>query len=363
VTKPSRDSAAPLNAAPSNTVPSSNTTPLSNTAISSTATKPTLRLTPRWLTPRQVKVLRQNKPAGAGLFIVIAFFLACVLAPLLTPPSGACLASLGGSEGTRLTVSQLTRAVLLAPSPCYVMPRSGLATQPTPPNATQLMGTVDGYDIFYGLLWGARSSLGLGFLIVCCSLLTGTVIGVIAGYFGGWLDNTLMRFTDLIYAFPSLVVSIVLVAVLGNGLVNVALSFMLVNWTLYARVVRAETLKVRALEYVEASRALGNNTVGVMIKHVLPNVAKPVIAIVVLNLGTIPLQLSALSFLGIGTPPGYADWGRLVSLAYPWIPGVPGNPFTYWYVSLFPGLAILLYSLGWNLLGDALQDALDVRSK
>lgn len=316
-----------------------------------------------FLNKRWLNIFVQNRLAVVGLLIILLFFAVCLFAPILTPPSGKCLAALGGAEGARLSIGQLGRAIFLAPEPCYVMPRSGLAFKPSPPTRLNPMGTVDGYDIFYGLVWGARSSLGFGVLIVFCSVLIGTLIGLISGYTGGWLDSLLMRFTDLVYASPSLVVSIVLVAVLGHGLFNVGLSFIIVTWTLYARVVRAETLKVRNLEYVEASRALGNNPLRVMVRHVLPNVSKPILTIMVLQLGTVPLQLSALSFLGIGTPSGHADWGRLVGLAYPWIPGVPGNPFIYWYVLVFPGLTILLYSLGWNLFGDVLQDALDVKTK
>jgi peptide/nickel transport system permease protein len=336
--------------------------PVTESPVSTSPISKKLRR-PRFLATRQVKVLLQNKLAVAGLITILLFFMVCLFAPLLTPPRGECLAALGGSEGVKLSLGQLSNAIFSAPTPCYVMPRSGLAFRPSPPSKTNPMGTVDGYDIFYGLVWGARSSLGFGVLVVLCSILIGTVVGLVSGYTGGWLDSVLMRFTDLVYAAPSLVVSIVLVAVLGHGLVNVGLSFIFVMWTLYARVVRAETLKVRDLEYVEASRALGSNPLRVMLQHILPNVSKPILTIMVLHLGTVPLQLSALSFLGIGTPSGHADWGRLVGLAYPWIPGVPGNPFIYWYVLVFPGLTILLYSLGWNLLGDALQDALDVKTR
>ncbi len=153
----------------------------------------------------------------------------------------------------------------------------------------------------------------------------------------------------------------VITTLLGPSLEHILLAFVLVGWAGYARVVRGEVLRVRALDFVDGARALGASDLRILFKHVLPNALTAVTVIAVLDLGSIPLSAAALSFLGIGLPVGYADWGQWVAFARTWIQGPPGDPFGYWYVSFFPAITIILFGLGWNLLGDALRDALDPR--
>jgi peptide/nickel transport system permease protein len=317
----------------------------------------------RLRTTRLQRIFRRNKVAYLGIIIILLYVASAVLAPVLAPLSEECSLALTGLRQSELTPAQWGSVILLPPQACFLMRKVVYTTEPLPPNRETPMGVVEGYDIFHGILWGTRSLIGLAFIIVLVTMTLGTGIGIVSGYFGGRVDAVLMRFTDVVYAFPSLILSIILAAILGQGVVNVAVSFILVNWAIYARLVRGEVIRMRGLEYIEASRALGMKHSRIMLKHVLPNAAKPLLVLGILNMGTTPLQMSALAFLGIGTPPGYADWGRLVELARGWLLGLPDNPLAYWYVSFFPGLAILLYGLGWSLIGEALQDLLDVKNQ
>ena len=318
---------------------------------------------------------KRSALALTGALIVIAFLLLAAFSPLFATPNPNCLRDLGinetGTNKTGTNEKQIPgileparwRAILAAPASCYTITRYSFSSEPTPPGTQALLGTVRGYDIYYGLVWGTRTMLTLGFVVVGATVFIGALVGLIAGFFGGIIDTIMMRLTDVIFAFPSLVLNIVLVAIFGPSLWNIALSFVIVGWPGYARVVRGEVLRVRTLEYVDAARALGATPWRVMLRHVLPNSIGALVVLAVLDMGTIPLFAGALSFLGLGTPLGYADWGQLVQFAQAWIQGPPKNPFAYWYVSFFPGLTILLFSLGWNLLGDALQDAFDPRAQ
>jgi peptide/nickel transport system permease protein len=290
-----------------------------------------------------------------------------VFAPLLAPPQGNCLRDLNVPENSSVYNpfgSLFWKAIVVPPNSCFSVYRISFSSVPTPPGVDgAVFGTTGGYDIFYGLVWGTRTAFQLSLLVVIPTLLIGIVVGSIAGFFGGWIDNLFMRLVDIIFAFPGLILNIVVVSILGRGLDKIALAFVLVGWASYARVVRGAILKVRALEYVDAARALGASNFQMIFKHVLPNSLTTILAIVVLDFGTVPLSAAALSFLGLGTPEGFADWGQMIAYARAFIVGPAGNPFGYWYVSFFPALVILLFGLGWSLLGDALRDALDPRER
>jgi peptide/nickel transport system permease protein len=322
------------------------------------------RPTQTWWNSRPWRRLRRNPLAVIGALLVLSFLVLAVFSPLFATPNANCLRDLGYPEQRSPGILEpvIWQAVINAPASCYTISRYSFDREPTPPDARAGLGTVQGYDIRYGLIWGTRTMLTLGIVIVGATLTIGVLVGLIAGFFGGILDNALMRLTDVIFAFPSLVLNIVLVAIFGPSLWNIALSFVIVGWPSYARVIRGEVLRVRNLEYVEAAKALGASPARMMFIHVLPNVLGTLMVLAVLDMGTIPLFAGALSFLGLGTPVGYADWGQLVQFAQAWIQGPPGQPFAYWYVSFFPGFTILLFSLGWNLLGDALQAAFDPRA-
>ncbi|MDX2007417.1 MAG: ABC transporter permease [Meiothermus sp.] len=327
---------------------------------------------------RRVRRFRRNRLAVFGFITVVFFLLIAVFAPLLAPPPAVgnnCLRDLGGSSSTEVynpTSAVFWKAMFFPPASCYLTARVNFSQQPTPPLASvqsdagelrPIMGTSSGYDIWYGLIWGTRTALLLAVSVVFAQLLIGIALGGISGYYGGWVDNLIQRIIDVIFAFPSLVLVIVFTTLLGKSLPNVIIAFVMVGWAGYARIVRAEVLKVRSLEFVDGARALGASDLRIIFRHVLPNALTALLAIVVLDLGSVPLSAAALSFLGIGLPPGYADWGQIINSARAWLQGPPGQPWAYWYVSFFPAFTIILFGLGWNLLGDALRDALDPRNQ
>jgi peptide/nickel transport system permease protein len=172
-----------------------------------------------------------------------------------------------------------------------------------------------------------------------------------------------MRFTDIVLSLPSLVLALVLITVFGNSIFNLMLAIALTQWPAYARLLRGDILRVKELEYVQSARALGARGPGIIFKHVLPNAISSLLVIASLDIGSVVLVAASLSFLGLGTPVGYADWGQMISFARQGIIGPPGDPFGYWFVSFWPGVTILLFVLGWNLLGDAFRDVFDPRSQ
>jgi len=212
-------------------------------------------------------------------------------------------------------------------------------------------------------VWGTRFAFQLGLEVIVSTLGIGLLLGLLAGYYGGFIDEVIMRFTDIILAFPGLILAMVFVAVLSKSgwstLSAAILSIILIGWPGYTRLVRGEVLRVRGEDYVEAARASGASDLRIMARHILPNSIYSVIIVASLDFGSIVLTAAALSFLGLGSPPGYADWGRLI------FDGVPysGSGLKYWWTFVYPGIFIVLFTLGWNLLGDALRDVLDPLSR
>jgi peptide/nickel transport system permease protein len=301
----------------------------------------------------------------SGLLIIAVFLFAAIFAPLLAPPKDACARELGLEESQSLNLFSLSfwQVMFVPPDVCFEIPRSSFADTPTPPlQDGHLLGTVKGYDILYGLIWGSRTAFLLGLSIVGITFVIGLTIGMIAGYFGGWIDDLLMRVTEIVFSLPSLVLMIVLVTIFGSGLVNVAISIILVGWAGYARLIRGEVLRVRNLEYVEGARALGASDLRIILRHVLPNSLTTLTVQVALDFGSVVLIAAGLSFIGLGAPIGFADWGQLINFSQAYIIGPPEVPLAYWFVSFFPGLTILLWGLAWNLMGDALTDVLNPRA-
>jgi len=209
-------------------------------------------------------------------------------------------------------------------------------------------------DEFSRMLYGARLSLMIGFTTVTFAIIIGTVLGALAGYFGGWVDNLIMRVMDVLLAFPSLLLAIAIVTVLGPGLQNALLAIGVVSIPAYARVVRASVLSVREMEYVSATRALGGDTMQILFRRILPNALTPLIVQGTLGIATAILDAAALSFLGLGAQPPTPEWGSML--------GAERNQvFTAPHLVFFPGIAIALTVLSFNLLGDGLRDALDPR--
>ncbi len=326
---------------------------------------PTTEVRQTWWTARPARRFRKNPLALVGLFIALCFTIMAIFAPLLATPKGNCLRDLDVPEGTSVYnpfAPLFWKSILVPPQSCFNVHRISFASVPTPPGVDgAILGTSSGYDIWYGLVWGTRTAFQLSLSVVIPTLVIGIFFGGLAGFFGGWVDNVIMRIVDIIFALPGLILTIVIASLFGKGLDKIALALVLIGWAGYARVLRGEILKLRHLEYVEAARALGAGNLRQIFRHVLPNALTPIIVIAVLDFSTVPLSAAALSFLGLGTPPGYADWGQMVAFARAFIIGPSGSPFGYWYVSFFPAFFILLFSVGWNLLGDALRDALDPR--
>jgi peptide/nickel transport system permease protein len=255
-------------------------------------------------------------------------------------------------------------APILAPPPDpsrpYMIPRDGFSSEPRPPSPQHIFGTAEGqYDIYYGVIWGTRTAFVIGIVVVGASLLIGIILGSFSGYYGGLVDNIIMRVTDVIFAFPGLILAVAFSVALGRSMESVMLAVTLVSWPTYARILRGDILQVKQETFVEASKTLGGSDYWIITRHILPNAIYPLFIVATLDIGSIVLLAAALSFLGIGVPLGYADWGQLISLARNWIIGPPNEPLKYWYTWTIPGLFILFFVLGWNLLGDAFRDILD----
>ena len=281
--------------------------------------------------------LAKNPLSLMGIIIIIVFAILAIFAPLIAPTP----------ENQR--------------DP-YLIPRDGYSATPQPPSEEHIWGTTEGqYDIFYGVMWGTRSAFRVGLVVVGIVLVIGIVLGSLSGYFGGIIDEIIMRITDIFLAFPALILAMAIVSSIGPSLRSVMIALIVVSWPSYARLIRGDILQVREEDYIEASRGLGASSARVIIRHALPNAIYPTLIMASLDIGAIVLAAAALSFLGLGAPEGYADWGQLTSFARNWIVGPPGNPLKYWYAVTIPGLFILFFVLGWNLLGDAFRDIFDPR--
>jgi peptide/nickel transport system permease protein len=194
-------------------------------------------------------------------------------------------------------------------------------------------------------------------------LIIGILVGSLSAFYRGWVDEALMRVTEIFIAFPfmmaALTLSAILTPVIGKGIWPPLIAMVAFSWMGYARIIRGDILTVRERDYVIAARVIGVKDRRIILKHVIPNAIYPTMILASLNIGTDVITFAALSFLGIGTEVGYADWGQMISFARNWIPSLS----TYWYIVVFPGLALAFFTLGWNLVGDALRDIMDPRMR
>jgi peptide/nickel transport system permease protein len=287
-----------------------------------------------------MKVLRylaRNPVSLFGVVVLLAFVLIAVFAPVLAPP----------------------QSFQLSP---YDTPRAGFLATPQPPSPEAIFGTTQGqYDIYYGVVWGTRTAFKIGLGVVAISVLIGIVVGAVSAYYGGLVDEVLMRIVDVFMAVPFLIAAMVLTALLGKGITPITVALTTFGWMSYARIVRSEILRIREMDYIHAARSYGASDLRLIVLHILPNAMFPVLVLATMATGSMVLSASALSFLGVGTEEGYADWGQFISYSRNWIVGQPGNPFQFWYTLAFPGAAVFLFVLSWNLVGDALRDMLDPR--
>ncbi len=220
------------------------------------------------------------------------------------------------------------------------------------PGIDTILGTDgNGRDIFSRLMTGATVTIPLSLMLVVAAMVIGTVVGAVAGYFGRWVDETLMRITDLVMAFPTVILAMVIAASLGPSLFNAVIAAIVVSWPQYARVTRSLVLGLRGQNYVVAGRLLGRSPLTSLAVDILPNIIGPMLVLATLDTGAAILLLSGLSFLGLGAQPPAAEWGSMISSAI--------QNFDAWWLGVFPGLAILTVVAAFNFLGDALRDVLD----
>ena len=225
------------------------------------------------------------------------------------------------------------------------------------PSATHLMGTDDkGRDIFYRLLYGTRYSLAVGFVAVCIALVLGVTLGSIAGFFGGGIENLIMRTTDIFAAVPSLLMGICIVSALGASTLTLMIAVGLTSVPQFVRITRAAVLTVRGQDYVESAKAIGIPDWKIIMRHIVPNCLSPIIVQTTLRIGSAIITASSLSFLGMGVPSPAPEWGSMLSAGRNFLRG-------YSYMTFFPGLAIMITVLAFNLVGDGLRDAMDPKLK
>ena len=276
----------------------------------------------------------RNPSAIIGFTLLFFFIGVAVLAPYIAPPK-------------------------YAHNP-YLMPHKGFSPTPKPPSEKNIFGTTSGqYDIFYGAVWGTRTAFKIGLFVVCIASLIGVTLGVVSGYYGGLLDEILMRIVDIVFAIPLLVLTMAIVVAFGRGLDNVMIALAMVQWRNYVRVMRSGILTLRELDFVQAARLMGVSNFKIMLRHILPNGIYPVLVMAFMDIGSMVIVAAFMSFIGLGAPKGYADWGQMVALARNYIVGPPDDPLKYWYTIAIPGGCIILFVLAWNLIGDALRDAFD----
>ncbi|MEF8829111.1 MAG: ABC transporter permease [Haloarcula sp.] len=297
----------------------------------------------RW--ERAWREFRRNRSAMVGLYVVAAMSLLALFA-------------------RPVTVAGVTvQPVSLAPyDPGAILYAQGLDVSAyEAPSLAHPFGT-DGSarDVFSRVLYGGRFSLSIGFIVVFVTAAIGLVYGAIAGYYGGWVDEVMMRVLDLIFAFPGLLLALIIVAVLGKGYWELVLAFTAIGWAGYARLIRGEILKVKENEYVMAAKALGARDRRVIFRHVVPNAVAPLIVQASLSIGTVVIGVAALGFLGLGLPPSSAEWGTMLDQTRETIVQGPGGSIPWW-VTVFPGGAIFLFVMSMNLIGDGINDALDAQ--
>lgn len=270
------------------------------------------------------KIMRKNKLAMAGLAIVTFFVAVALFAPLIAP---------------------------------YPYDQGDLVMKNKPPSKEHLFGTdYNGRDILSRVVYGARISLWVGTFSVMGSIIAGTILGLLAGYYGRWIDMLISRIFDVMLAFPSILLAIAIVAILGPSLQNALLAIAIINIPTFGRLVRSRVLSLKEEEFVMAARAIGMKDARILFHHILPNSLAPIIVTGTLGIATAIIEAAALGFLGLGAQAPEPEWGKMLSDSRQYIQKAP------WTV-IFPGLSIMLTVLGFNLIGDGLRDALDPRMK
>jgi len=246
-------------------------------------------------------------------------------------------------------------ASLVAPSPEEGAGKTNVSQRMLGPSSQHPFGTDRlGRDMVSRVIMGSRSALIVPIAVVLFAILIGAPLGAIAGYKGGWVDEVIMRITDLFLAFPSLLLAMAITASLGRGLQNAAIALVISWWPWYTRLVRGVTISLRERYFIEAAQATGVRDSIIILRHILPNTISPILVQATVDLGTVILAMGSLGFLGLGTQPPSPDWGLMVSEGRDFI-------LNQWWISVFPGVAIFIVVLAFNLLGDTLRDIFDPR--
>jgi peptide/nickel transport system permease protein len=273
-----------------------------------------------------------NPSVMLGVFFILLVAGVAIFAPILAPPANS--------------------------SDPYHIPKDYIEPPRAPGVNGKIFGTGDrGLDIYYGVIWGARTSIYTSLIVVGIATFIGLLLGSIAGFYGGNLDNALMRVTDVFLSLPALIMAMAVTSVLSRDLNSIIFALIIVWWPSYARLVRGQVLAIKENTYVEAARAIGAKKSRILFRHVIPNSLTPLIVAVSMDVGSVCLTTAGLSYIGFGVSTGYAEWGRMVSDGEKWF--VQG----YWWTVVFPGMAILLFTMGFSLLGDGLRDIMDPRAK
>ncbi len=270
-------------------------------------------------------VISRDPLAMASIVVIVGFFLIAIFAPLI------------------------------APYPEQGAGKSSPDTLFLPPSREHPFGTDElGRDVLSRVIYGARPALIVPLMVVAAAVAIGAPLGAIAGYKGGWVDEVIMRITDLFLAFPSLLLAMAITAALGRGLENAAIALIISWWPWYARLARGVAASLRERPFVEAAQAVGVRERVIITRHILPNSISPLLVQVTVDMGTVILVAGGLAFIGLGTQPPAADWGLMISTGRT-------SVLNQWWISLFPGLMIFILILAFNLLGDVLRDILDPR--
>lgn len=278
-------------------------------------------------------LLRKNRLAVLGLALILGVLAVAFVAPFIAPQSPNYALINGELQQRWLPSSE----VFASPSLQH-------------PFGTDQFGV----DWFSKVLFGASVSLEVGVLVVVPAALIGSLLGLVAGFKGRWLEEVVMRITDVFLSVPSLILAIAIAAVLGRSIIHVTYALIVTWWPWYTRIVRGQVLSIKERQFVESARSVGASPTRLMLRHVLPNSISPVIVQASMDFGYVVLTAAGLGFLGLGAAPGTAEWGVMISEGITYL-------FTAPWLTVFPGLAIILAVLGFNLLGDGLRDILDPR--
>jgi peptide/nickel transport system permease protein len=334
-----------------------------NTLLSETVAVRKIGRMERFLGPENYRIvigLLKTPASIAGFILISVFILVAIFTPMIAPPVNE--------------------------KDPYKIPRDGFKSEPQPMGTiwktnppplpfwwkpimgtdkwTHILGTSQGqYDVFYGIIWGTRTAFRTGLTVTIATFLIGIILGSVSAYYGGWVDNVLMRIVDVFLTLPLFLAALILATIItpriGKSLYPAIIALITFGWMTYARIIRGDILSIKERDYIMAARVIGVKDSRILFRHIIPNAIFPTLVYASLDVGNVVLSFAGLSFLGIGTEVGYADWGQVLSFARNWITSLN----VYWYIIAWPGLTLVLYVMGFNLVGDALRDVLDPRMR